>query len=254
MESETTALKKSKVKWYKPLLRLFVISTITFFVSTILLTILLSFINPNLTMLMVIKRHTSKTEGGGERIRKNWVSIDKISQQMVLAVCAAEDNKFMEHNGFDWEAIKKAMKTNKKGKKLRGASTISQQTAKNVFLWPKRSWLRKGMESYFTLLIETFWSKKRIMEVYLNVAEFGKGIYGVDKAAQIYYKKSALQISRNEAAMLATVLPFPSKRNPAKPSNYMFRYQNTILRNMYHLGKVNLDNTEPPKPKSKKRK
>lgn len=253
MEKDKTIVK-SKQKWYKPLLKLFAISAITFFASTIILTIILSFINPNLTMLMVIKRHTFTEQSGGERIRKNWVSIDNISPSMVLAVCAAEDGKFMEHNGFDWEAIQKAMKNNKKGKKLKGASTISQQTAKNVFLWPKRSWVRKGLEAYFTFLIETFWSKERIMEVYLNVAEFGKGIYGVEKAAQIYYKKSAMQLTRNESAMLATVLPFPSKRNPAKPSSYMFRYQSTILRNMYHLGKIDLKNTEPPKTRSKKRK
>lgn len=253
MEPEKTKIK-SKSKWYRPLLRLIILSSITFFVLTTLLTIILSFVNPNLTMLMVIKRHTITEQGGGERIRKNWVSIDKISPNIVLAVCAAEDGKFLEHNGFDWEAIKKAMKNNKKGKKLRGASTISQQTAKNLFLWPKRSWVRKGLEAYFTFLIETFWSKKRIMEVYLNIAEFGKGIYGVEKAAQIYYKKQAKQLTRNESAMLATVLPFPSKRNPAKPSSYMFRYQSTILRNMYHLGKIEFNPQDKPAPRSKKRK
>ncbi|MGE0077975.1 MAG: monofunctional biosynthetic peptidoglycan transglycosylase [Bacteroidales bacterium] len=238
MKPKKTKSKKKK-KWYKPLLRIFFLASITFFVSTILLTLLFSVVNPNLTMLMIVKKY----QEGGERIRKDWVSIDNISPQLVLAVCAAEDNKFMEHNGFDWEAIKKAMRTNRNGKKLRGASTISQQTAKNVFLWPTRSWFRKGMESYFTLLIETFWSKKRIMEVYLNVAEFGKGIYGVEKASQIYYNKSAKQVNRNEAAMLATVLPFPSKRNPAKPSSYMLQYQRTILRNMYNLGKIELEQT-----------
>ncbi|HPI44807.1 MAG TPA: monofunctional biosynthetic peptidoglycan transglycosylase, partial [Tenuifilaceae bacterium] len=182
MDSKST---NPKNRWYKPLVRLFILSSLTFLATTIILTILLSFINPNLTMLMVIKRHSINEQGGGERIRKNWVSIENISPNAVLAVCAAEDGKFMEHNGFDWEAINKAMKNNKKGKKLRGASTISQQTAKNLFLWPKRSWVRKGLEAYFTFLIETFWSKKRIMEVYLNVAEFGKGIYGVEKASQI---------------------------------------------------------------------
>lgn len=204
-------------------------------------------------MLMVIKRHETNEQGERQRIRKDWVSIDKISPHMVLAACAAEDGKFMLHNGFDWEAIQKAIKSNKRGKKLRGASTISQQTAKNVFLWPKRSWLRKGFETYFTFLIETCWSKKRIMEVYLNVAEFGRGIYGVEEAAQAYYKKPASKLNRNEAAMIATVLPLPSKRNPAKPSNYMVRYQHIILRNMYTLGKIDLDNANPPNPKRKRK-
>ena len=251
MDSKST---NPKNRWYKPLVRLFILSSLTFLATTIILTILLSFINPNLTMLMVIKRHSINEQGGGKRIRKNWVSIENISPNAVLAVCAAEDGKFMEHNGFDWEAINKAMKNNKKGKKLRGASTISQQTAKNLFLWPKRSWVRKGLEAYFTFLIETFWSKKRIMEVYLNVAEFGKGIYGVEKASQIYYKKSAKQLTRHESAMLATVLPFPSKRNPAKPSSYMFRYQNTILRNMNGLGRIDLENKLEITNKSKRNK
>lgn len=251
--SNTTNIKSRKKRWYKPLLKLLLLSTITFFVSTILLTIILAFVNPNLTMLMVIKRHVSEDQGGSNRIRKSWISVDGISPHMVLAVCAAEDSKFMEHNGFDWEAIQKAMKNNKRGKKLRGASTISQQTAKNVFLWPKRSWLRKGFETYFTFLIETCWSKKRIMEVYLNVAEFGRGIYGVEKAAQVYYNKSASKLNRNEAAMLATVLPFPAKRNPSKPSNYMVRYQNTILRNMYNMGKIDLENPTPENKKTKRR-
>lgn len=253
MEPEKSITKHRKNKWYRPWLKVLLLSSISFFALTILLVLLFTFINPNLTMLMVIKRHQSEETGGGQRIRKNWVSIDDISPQVVLAVCAAEDSKFMEHNGFDWEAIQKAMKNNKRGKKLRGASTISQQTAKNVFLWPRRSWVRKGFETYFTFLIENCWSKKRIMEVYLNVAEFGNGVYGVEKAAQIYYHKSANQLNRNEAAMLATVLPFPSKRNPSRPSNYMVRYQGTILRNMYNLGKIDLDNPATAALQKKKR-
>ncbi|MGD9978084.1 MAG: monofunctional biosynthetic peptidoglycan transglycosylase [Bacteroidales bacterium] len=243
-----------KKKWYKPLAKLALRGTVAFFISTILLTVLFSFINPNLTMLMVIKRHQSMLQNTRENIRKDWVSIDNISPQVVLAVCAAEDNKFMEHNGFDWEAIQKAMKSNKKGKKLKGASTISQQTAKNLFLWPKRSWFRKGLETYFTFLIETCWSKKRIMEVYLNVIEFGRGIYGVEKASQIYFKKPAKQLNRYESALLATVLPFPAKRNPSKPSSYMLRYQKTILRNMGNLGTIDLDTADLPSQVNKKHK
>ena len=142
MSSKST---NTKNKWYRPIVRLFILSSLTFLVTTIILTVLLSFINPNLTMLMVSKRHSTNDQGGGERIRKNWVSIENISPNAVLAVCAAEDGKFMEHNGFDWEAINKAMKSNKKGKKLCGASTISQQTAKNVFYGRNVHGLEKGL-------------------------------------------------------------------------------------------------------------
>lgn len=241
----------AKGKWYEPLLRLLALSLLTFIATTVILTLLLTFVNPNLTMLMVIKRHSTGEQGGGERIRKCWVGIGSISPNAVLAVCAAEDGKFMQHNGFDWDAIRKALKSNRKGNRLRGASTISQQTAKNLFLWPKRSWVRKGLEAYFTLLIETFWSKRRIMEVYLNVAEFGNGIYGVEKASQLYYHKSAGQLTRHEAAMLATVLPAPLSRNPAKPSSYMVRYQRTILRNMNGLGRIDLTGRPAADGKSK---
>jgi monofunctional biosynthetic peptidoglycan transglycosylase len=222
-----------------------------FFITTTLSVIAFSFINPNLTILMVAKRILPVNEGGSNRIEHKWVSIDRISPQIVLAVCAAEDNKFMEHNGFDWESIQKAQEYNKKGKRLRGASTITQQTVKNVFLWPRRSWVRKGFEAYFTFLVETFWSKERIMEVYLNVAEFGRGIYGVESASEYYYGKPASKISTYEAAMLATVLPNPTKRNPAKPSSYMIRYQRTILRNMYNLGRIDLKGDSSSKSKKK---
>lgn len=231
-------------RWYKKLVRVFVISAILFFSITLISTWIFSYINPGYTWLMVLKFHLPEDKGGVGTLKQRWVRIDEISPNMVLAVFAAEDNKFMEHNGFDWESIKKARKYNQKGKKLRGASTISQQTAKNVFLWPKRSWVRKGLEAYFTVLIETFWSKERIMEVYLNVAEMGKGIYGVEAAAREYYKKSALQLTRYEAAMIATTLPAPAKRNPTKPSSYMVSYQRKILWNMYNIGSINLKQKE----------
>jgi len=163
---------------------------------------------------------------------------------MILAAVAAEDNRFMVHRGFDWESIRQAWEYNRKGKKIRGASTISQQTAKNVFLWPERSWVRKGLEAYFTVLIEFFWTKERILEVYLNVAEMGKGIYGVEAAAREYYGKPASHLTRHEAAMIATTLPAPSKRNPARPSSYMKRYQRRILWNMNNLGEIDLKETK----------
>lgn len=221
-------------------LRLLMFSVVLFFAISIGVTIIFRWVNPQYTWLMVMKKHTPAASGGSSTFKHKWVSIDQISPEMVRAAIAAEDNKFVEYNGFDWESIKKARKYNQQGKKLRGASTISQQTAKNVFLWPKRSWIRKGMEAYFTILIEVFWTKERIMEVYLNVAEMGKGIYGAEAAAKEYYGKSALQLNRHEAAMIATTLPAPTKRNPAKPSSYMVRYQRKILWNMNNLGKIDL--------------
>jgi monofunctional biosynthetic peptidoglycan transglycosylase len=237
-------VNSSRLSLKKVLLRIFKFSVVLFFTISIGISLLFTWVNPHYTWLMVIKRHTPEAKGGTSRFRQQWVSIDEISPVMVLAVIAAEDNKFMKHNGFDWESIKKARKYNQQGKKLRGASTISQQTAKNVFLWPKRSWVRKGLEAYFTLLIETFWTKERIMEVYLNIAEMGKGIYGAEAAAREYYGKPASRLTRHEAAMIATTLPAPSKRNPARPSSYMVSYQRKILWNMNNLGKIDLKEKE----------
>jgi len=240
----TEAGNNAKLSFKKLLVRVITYSVVLFFTLSIGLTVVYKWVNPHYTWLMILKKHLPETQGGSSNFEQSWVSIDKISPQMVLAVIAAEDNKFMEHNGFDWESIKKARKYNQRGKKLRGASTISQQTAKNVFLWPKRSWVRKGLEAYFTLLIETFWSKERIMEVYLNVAEMGRGIYGVEAAARKYYGKPASRLTRHEAAMIATTLPAPAKRNPSKPSAYMVSYQRKILWNMYNLGEIDINEKE----------
>jgi monofunctional biosynthetic peptidoglycan transglycosylase len=169
---------------------------------------------------MIIRCVEQKWDGKDLKLKKDWVSLEKISSAMPLAVIAAEDQKFEEHFGFDLEAIKKAEKYNKKhqGKRTRGASTISQQTAKNVFLWPNRSYIRKGFEVYFTFLIEIFWSKQRIMEVYLNVIEMGNGIYGVEAAAQEYFHKPASKLSVREASLIAAILPSPLKWSPVKPN------------------------------------
>ena len=191
-------------------------------------------------MLMVIRHYESFFNDNPSKITKNWVSIDDISKSMILAAIAAEDSKFLTHWGFDFELIKEAAKHNQRSKRIKGASTISQQTAKNIFLWPKRSWVRKGVEAYFTLLMEGMWSKERIMEVYLNIVEFGKGVYGVDAAANKFYKKTALQLNCYDAAMLTTVLPSPAKRNPANPSRYMYSYQQRVLWNMSTIGSIDL--------------
>lgn len=170
---------------------------------------------------------------------KEWVGLDKISPLVALAVITSEDQKFEEHAGFDFEAIEKAQKYNerKKGKKVKGASTISQQTAKNVFLWPTRSYIRKGFEVYFTFLIEVIWSKERIMEVYLNVIEMGNGIYGIEAASQYYFHKPALKINSSEAALIAACLPNPLKWSPAKPTAYILKKQRWILRHMNWMEK-----------------
>jgi monofunctional glycosyltransferase len=199
---------------------------------SILSVVVYRFVPPPVTPLMLIRVVEQIGSGKEVRLQKDWVSIDEISKEMPLAVIASEDQKFGEHFGFDFEAIQKARDYNekKKGKKVKGASTISQQTAKNVFLWPDRSWIRKGFEVYFTFLIEIFWSKERILEVYLNVIEMGDGIYGAEKAAQVYFGKSAGKLTRKEAALIAACLPNPRRWRPDAPTPYITRKKNWIIR------------------------
>ena len=184
-------------------------------------TLLYKFVPVYYTPLMFIRYFENVKAGKEARIERNWKRLDEISPNLWLAVVASEDNNFLKHHGFDMDAIKKAQKHNQTHARKRGASTISQQVAKNVFLWPSRTWVRKGLETYFTFLIETFWSKKRILEVYLNVIEIGPGIYGAEAASQIYFHKPASKLTRGEAALIAAVLPAPLRRNPAKPSPYV---------------------------------
>jgi len=191
-------------------------------------------------LLRVCEQYLS---GNEIRLKKTWVPYSEISPQLPLAVIASEDQLFAEHYGFDVKAIEKAMDNNEKNEKkkkkhIKGGSTISQQTAKNVFLFPQRSWVRKGLEAYFTVLIELFWSKQRIMEVYLNVIETGDGIYGAEQASQTYFKKKASALTQSEAAMLAAILPNPRKWSPAKPTPYILARQQWIISNMNNIGKV----------------
>ena len=172
---------------------------------------------------------------------------------MVLAVCAAEDSKFMEHNGFDWIEIDKAIDAGKKGKRMRGASTISQQTAKNVFLFPSRTWLRKGLETYFTFGIEIAWSKKRIMEVYLNVVEMGRGIYGAEAAANRLFNKSAANLTARECSLIAASLPNPLKRRANSPSGYLSARASRIQNLMYKMETPYWFDTYKPPRKNVKR-
>ncbi|MBI1751965.1 MAG: monofunctional biosynthetic peptidoglycan transglycosylase [Acidobacteria bacterium] len=168
--------------------------------------------------------------------RHQWVPLEEISPSLGLAVIAAEDQNFADHFGFDWQAIEKAIQHNESSRRKRGASTVSQQTAKNLFLWSSRSWVRKGFEAWFTLLIETGWSKRRILEVYLNIVEFGDGVYGAEAAARAYFGKPAKRLSPSEAALLAAVLPNPHKFHASAPSEYIRGRQAWILNQMRQLG------------------
>lgn len=203
-----------------------------FFILSIVSTILFRWIPIPVTPLMLIRCVEQLADGQSLKLYKDWEPIGKISEKMQLAVVCSEDQKYLEHIGFDLENIKKAIEKNSRSKKVRGASTISQQTAKNVFLWPGRSWIRKGFEVYFTVLIEVFWSKERILEVYLNVIEMGDGIYGAEAAAQSYFNKPALKLSREEAALIAACLPNPRKYKVKNPSSFIRGRQAWIIRQM----------------------
>jgi monofunctional glycosyltransferase len=205
---------------------------------TIGLTLFYRFVPVPGTPLMIIRLFEETKPGQKHRLYKDWVPFEQISPQLAKAVIASEDQKFMTHWGFDLEALEKAYKRNQKGKKRKlGGSTISMQTAKNVYLWPGRTLVRKAFEAYFTVLIEVLWSKKRILEVYLNVIEMGPGIYGAEAAAQAWFGKPASKLTTNEAARIAACLPDPGRRNPARPSGYVAARAARIQGMMYKLPK-----------------
>ena len=207
-----------------------------FLFVSIIWVIALRFINPPITLLMVLRNIERKADGKSFKTDKKWVDFEDISDNMKRAAVSAEDQLFLKHIGFDVNAIEKAFENNAKGKKVKGGSTISQQTAKNVFLWPGRSYIRKGFEAYFTLLIEIFWSKERILEVYLNVIEMGDGIYGAEAASQAYYGKSCTKLTRSEAALIAACFPNPLRWTPKHPTTYIRHRQYLIIRNMRSSG------------------
>lgn len=226
---------------WKKLRKFLLRATLWFFGLSILSVIAFRFIPVPVTILMLQRCLEQKIDGKELRLYKDWVSLDQISNKLQLAVVTSEDQQFLWHHGFDFEAIEKAVKYNekqqkRKRKKMRGASTISQQTAKNAFLFPARSFVRKGLEVYFTALIEIFWSKQRILEVYLNVIEMGNGIYGAEAASQYYFHKPASKLTSGEAALIAAVLPNPIKYNVAKPSAYVLRRQAFVLGQMSAWG------------------
>jgi monofunctional biosynthetic peptidoglycan transglycosylase len=228
-----------KNKFWRIFKRVILWSVALFFGLSIFFTILYRWVNPPITPLMIIRLFDQYGEDKPLTLKKDWVSLKDIAPSMVQAVIASEDNLFLQHSGFDWDAIDKARTRNKSGKKhIHGGSTITQQTAKNVFLYPRRSYIRKGLEAYFTVLIEFFWSKERIIEVYLNVIETGNGIYGVEQAAQTYYNRSAARLTKSQSAMIAAILPSPCRRNPSRPSAYMLKRQAAILNVMGKIGNV----------------
>lgn len=199
---------------------------------SILWVLAYKFVNPPLSGMMVHKWWNEENYS----IDYQWKDLEEINSSIPLAFISSEDQKFLEHNGFDVEAIKSAVKHNKKAKRKRGASTISQQVAKNVFLVPNKTYVRKGLEVYFTFLIEMVWGKKRIMEVYCNVVEMGKGVYGVEAASKKFFKKSASKVNRSQAALLATALPNPLKFKLNSPGSYQLNRQQWVMRQMRNLG------------------
>jgi len=214
------------------MLRILARVVVWFFAITIGLTVIYRFVPVPVTITMLVDAN------GFER---DWTPLSRIDRTMVDAVIAAEDGKFCQHDGFDREAIEQAMLYNARGKRIRGGSTISQQTAKNVFLWQGGGYFRKGMEAYFTFLIEKIWGKRRIMEVYLNVAETGIGTYGAESGAQRYFRKSAARLSRVEAARIAAVLPLPKKREVNGAGGFTRRYGNTIAARIGAVRRDGLD-------------
>ncbi len=209
---------------------------VCFVVTSILSVILFRWVPVPITPLMMIRCVEQKMDGKKLHMEHDWVPFEEITPKLQLAVVCSEDQNYLKHFGFDWGAIQKAMKENEQGKHMRGASTITQQTAKNVFLWPGRSYIRKAFEVWFTLLIEMFWNKERIMEVYLNSIEMGDGVYGAEAAAQHWFNKKASKLTKDEAAAIAAILPSPLryKANPA--TNYIGKRKEWIKQQMNYWG------------------
>lgn len=206
-----------------------------FVVGSVLWVMAYRFINPPTTMTMI------SVWADGKSIKREWLPLSRMDPDMARAAIAAEDSNFCSHWGFDAQAIEKAFERNRKGRKLRGGSTISQQTAKNAFLWQGRSWLRKGLEAWFTILIEVLWDKRRIMEVYLNIAETGIGTFGANAGAKRYFGHDATRLSPSEAARIAAVLPLPQKREAVSPGGFTRRYGNNIQKRMGVVRRDGLD-------------
>lgn len=235
------------ISFWRKAVRVVWIAVVGLWLMTVLQVLLGTIFNPPMTPLMVQRFFQQiKDDERTVRFERDYVTLSDISPNLVTAVIHSEDGLFQYHNGFDVKQMKIAYRENKSGKRFRGGSTISQQTAKNAFLPHSRTLLRKGAEAYYTVLIETFWSKRRIMEVYLNIIEFGDGIYGAEAASQHYFGHSAKTLSRKEAAQLAATLPSPLKRNPSHSSPY-FRRRTADIQSRFSWGTVDLENPDPKK-------
>ena len=227
------ARRKRKSRWGRRLLAL----PVLFVLFTALQVLALRFIDPPFTAFMAARQLSAWSAGDwGFRLSQDWRDLDRIAPHLPLAMIASEDQNFARHHGFDLDAIAKARENNAKGRKVRGASTISQQVAKNVFLWSGRSWIRKGLEAWYTVLIEALWPKWRILEVYANVAEFGDGVYGAQAAARTYFGKDAARLGPAESARLAAVLPSPKRYSASRPGPYVQRRARAIERQMRQIG------------------
>ncbi|MFZ4715794.1 MAG: monofunctional biosynthetic peptidoglycan transglycosylase [Bacteriovoracaceae bacterium] len=241
------------VKW-------FVLGILGIFLTSVVWVISLRFVPVYFTPLMFIRSIEQVFNDQEVRMKKTWVPIEDISFNLQKSVISSEDPKFLEHDGFDFEAIMKAYEANKHRKVKMGASTISQQTAKNVFLYPTRSYVRKAFEAYFTVMIEFFWDKNRILEVYLNVIELGPGIYGAEAASVHYFKTNAKNLSMSQSQILAAILPNPRKWSPVHPSHYVIKRKNFVSRNLRNIGPQYFEplkeaqSLPPPKKEEKKKK
>ncbi len=224
--------------WFRRLLRLLALAAVAAVVLSLLAVGTLRFVDPWTSAFIMEARLASWVDDDPRpwRLQHQWRDYDQISRQLALAVIASEDQRFPEHDGFDFKQIQKALDDAERGRRARGASTISQQVAKNLFLWNGRSWVRKGLEAWLTLLIEVLWSKQRILEIYLNIAELGRGIYGAEAAAQEFFHKPAASLSRAEAARLAAVLPNPIRYKAENPGRYVLLRQGQIEAQMVALG------------------
>lgn len=226
-------MPRKRRRWWRWLLGL----PFLFLLASVLQVVVLRFFDPPFSTFMAIRQ--VEAWGAGDwrfRVAYDWRDLDEISTSLPLALVASEDQNFANHFGFDLKAIEKARKNNARGRKVRGGSTISQQTAKNLFLWSSRSWVRKGIEAWYTLLIEALWPKQRILEVYANIAEFGDGVYGAQAAARTYYRKDAKRLDPSQAARMAAVLPNPKRYSIARPGPYVQRRSNAIQRQMRYIG------------------
>jgi monofunctional biosynthetic peptidoglycan transglycosylase len=231
--------KKNNSSFKSKVLRFLGKVCLWFFGISIFSVLLFKYVPVPLTPLMVIRVIENKSAGKENHFSHDWEPIENISMNLQKAVIASEDGSFRNHNGFDFGAMQKAYKSNERGRKIRGGSTISQQTAKNVFLWQGRSYFRKGLEAYFTVLIEIVWGKKRIMEVYLNSIEMGDGVYGAHAATQHWYRKDASSLTKIQAAGIAAILPNPRKYSATSSSSYINKRKDKIVRIMNQMKKIN---------------